>query len=1672
MMIHPLVRGVRIALVQAAMALLPLAPMHAQTSSQAAMALLPLAPMHAQTSSPAPDSIYRHHLIFLIDQSGSVLGNQTGDVGAGAVRDFLRTGLAPLLADSARNGFGALYDPERDLTSALSFGLFGNAPYFASGLFRPIWIEERRQSSSSLAKSLADSVPKTWTKYTGVTAAPRLVLPAVRAALGSGRAPTLFERTFLVMVTDDQPNISPEVSTEMGTVSKDPANQGIIAEIRRDQDEATAVIDDFEPHYKLERRGRAASIRVGNGLKVMIREVVPQWGSENTLLAARLAPEAEVIRNRDGIYSTSLSIFPSTNPMYQLARAEYRAPGAAGFSRLELQSTRRIAIPVSLRKEQIGVDSAQFRLWFVRRDTLYGQALWPLPLTVHFRTPPPPFISLPDWLIPPAMNERQALVMWTALAAVLLLAALWLLLFPSPRVRVELVGVRGAAPDDPLVVNFAREGTASDAAGDLIVATLRFVNVARRGPFPRVAERPFDVRAEVDLELPAGVEATPPVVGLGERFERSRLFQKVSHNSEQTVVLRAAALRDYAGDPRAPAACTLTVQAFQLRAGWRRAARPVDVPPQPLFIRFVPEPATVEAELQATGRLSRPAVGQALLGAGKMGWVEVEHRRGAPGQPPLMVALRSNAERVCSEAVDARVQATIYRADRGAGPIPGGVELDERTAEVHSSATLSRGLAPDGRPVVLVRGIRPHADGGWDVLLPLFPNFYLLPLPPVTGDEYVLEVALLDDKFWPEVTLRHGIRVLPDSRRPGLRFEVSTRPGGDDPAWRTFDPETEGEGAELKLDLDEPLRWNAGTRESTVDFLALRVDNVAHSGGGRVSLALLPEVSVEPGRGAELPLEPGYAHGRAADMLALRSGGHAHPLGALKAPLTWEVASDAPPQERPLQLWLSFDERAVTSFDPRMRRFPYVCRLPFECIVERDGGSSETITFSLAFTFAVERYAGEHVLAVDFGTSAVVAAFAGVMDEAVERQGRWPALLDLQSQYAVLLREREANGEGLNYTLEEQHYPNREAGTPFIPSQLVWRSGKKLGGPDFVELPATSERVLREVGRAIFYLKGLILEGRYELPEIQGYIEQGRGWTDADGHPVATRTPPVEGVIRSAYRGLMRDYVERLLKEQAQYLDRVVFTHPNNFHLRHLERMRDILRASFGERFHLHLLSESNAVALYCSYPPQRFDPGALSGTRRRKFLVYDIGAGTLDVTYTVLDWAGASEAYRLREMEVLFKSGVPSGGNRLDLALARILDAKLRVLETVLRERGVPFEYVGKIVDPDADKLKTGDYAQAMLPVKLALMKLKEEAGERAARGGPFTLRVPVDAGSSYRIVDVGEPHAPAVREQLERNGIPLRDGKLGPEALIPLTSEEIFAHPEVVEWVRSVTDEPIADLAHALKLQGVKPEIDCLILSGRTSQFLPVREHLLAAIERELGITRAHLTGAEAVLGPLERKAAVGLGALYYGLIHRHVRFVDRSVWAYYGVVYETTRGKRFQEFFSHATRPDPARGDRLVEGKEDGLTSLRLSRTNEITRSGGQVWVVVTYSRCPDRDLENPDALQNGRFTVVKTLGRDVLGEGLQVRITLGIDDDDRLTIVVEAGGRRIVVDPKEVPMNVPEQPQWAWPFIALKHPVALAPAGKVPVPALGPLPAPDAPADGDTARTPDAPGVPAT
>lgn len=1610
----------------------------------------------------------RHHVLFVIDSSGSFF-----DTGSPSrrrlVQRVIQVNLAELLRNGERNGFGTdIYNPALDESTSMAFGMARDFPCLRPdpqrGFFRTLWTQRKGRTLSDLAAAL----PTSYRHWTASTVAISMAVPQLRWELEQARRePEAFERTFLVVVTDDELNatgLQGELRAIRGAI--DSASERRAAEI--DHADAAKAVDRLTELYALTATADPTAVRddfpgfsgfvIGPRIRVRIRELKPlRTDGIDSVLAHRPDRVTELTRD-GGLYTARLRLEPAPPEdvgwPYDLLGVDVRMPDWSDFQPVDGWSPDAIELPpVELTRDRIPDVSLDYRLHFVRRDPVYGEAIQVFQDRVTFRAEPTERIlgvlPVADWMMGalPGLSQQAVrdLANWAAFGLFLLLLAY--LLVPRPRPSLALVapsGSKRSAGAQPIVIDFNRlrhQGPGGNSGGGhpILLRTLRLSNEARRfGRLPRF-ERRFYVELDVRLQVPRNVRlAFQEIVGLSGLVEPRRDLPGLAHNSEVTVGLWPDAFADYSGRPEAPAICKLRAFGHQVyRPLWKlflRHRRKIASVEQDFKVLFLPETPEVAAEIRPVqlDELTGDVASAPFPAEPHVPWLIRPHHRGGaePVEPELEVAITAATDRVCSIPRSAQLKIVLYKADQS-DVIEGGVDL-ERAVERAADPRIGWTSRDDGSSYCRVTGITPGYDRK-PLILPIFLDYYNVQVPPPGGADYVVKVHLLPEpgEEWPLVTRMHGIRIGPDPREAGLMFAVGTVGHDGCLAVATYDPDTHGR--ELRVERAAPVLWSVGTRPRGFEQLArIRVDNLAPLGSGEIRLTLEPRLEVRLEHGVDPSLEPIYAEGRGSCLqVGVSSSPGGEPsewwrIDQLDEALEITVPSEALANARPVEILVRMDLDAVKAVERQMRRCAYLLRLPFHFAVQREaGGRVREGAFDLTLAFALERDAGDHVLAVDFGTSAVVVAF-GESTSAVERRVSdvSDATLDLQARYLEVLVERDRETSKDDQSRNEADDPNLESGTPFLPSQLTWREGKTLGAPGLVELPPTLPAIRSRPRRTVYYLKSLILRGDRTVPDFldeTNWVENGE---IQRGHL------PVDGLMQSAYGNLIEGYVTPILKERGreELLDKMVFAYPNNFSLGHEQRLREVLSRTFHGRYRVELLSESKAVALYCCYPLDKSYLGtAGDGGTSQHVLVYDIGAGTLDATYARLDWGSEAEAYELKTMKILYQAGLPVAGDALDEALARVVDSKIRQVVEDAGEGGLGIkgiEYVGKIVDPEG-RQDDDAYQTRMIPLKTAIHRVKVEMTERSREASheDFTVYVPIDVGADV-VTSMMEllALADADREKLQELGVKIEGSE---RLLIPLSRSEILAHPAVEAWLFQVTDEFLADFAGALRVLGVTPTVDKLVLSGRTSQFPPFEPRLVAAVERELGIPvkstdRTRLT-------PTESKEAVALGSLLFAILQRsRTRFEDRMIWARYGIVYETGAGHRFEELFSYATEPNEALGDRVKEIGDRKFVLFK--RRVAIHHVGNFLDLVVTFSHDPKADVADPDK-RDSKFTVVRRLGRADIGSAPTVTIEVEIDAESRLNLVIDPEAHH-----REIPgiASSPAEllPQQKWPYTPLR------------------------------------------
>jgi hypothetical protein len=321
-------------------------------------------------------------------------------------------------------------------------------------------------------------------------------------------------------------------------------------------------------------------------------------------------------------------------------------------------------------------------------------------------------------------------------------------------------------------------------------------------------------------------------------------------------------------------------------------------------------------------------------------------------------------------------------------------------------------------------------------------------------------------------------------------------------------------------------------------------------------------------------------------------------------------------------------------------------------------------SFRIKIPLGLEKAPHHNWLCVDYGTSAIVAAIGMEYDEE-------PILLTLQNL------EKE-NNPALNFA---DYNENIEKGTPFLPSYVACdadlRQGQKkndiirkgypryqpasleVGEPDFISLPATSLRLGNNPSRIIFSLKSWLAqpEEKIRLDDEIKFEEKGKSFNRRD--------LPLDKVIISGYAALAEGYIAYF--EEFKKGGQIVLSYPNTFTIFHQRKLHDIAWKALKEPLginlpeRIRLISESDAVAF--SYCQQRRLNKEHVTKERERLLVYDFGAGTLDLSLISINW-GQEENYP-ETWQVENRLGVPIAGNYLDSLLARLIDDLLRDLLT-----------------------------------------------------------------------------------------------------------------------------------------------------------------------------------------------------------------------------------------------------------------------------------------------------------------------------------------------------------------------------------------------------------------------
>lgn len=299
-------------------------------------------------------------------------------------------------------------------------------------------------------------------------------------------------------------------------------------------------------------------------------------------------------------------------------------------------------------------------------------------------------------------------------------------------------------------------------------------------------------------------------------------------------------------------------------------------------------------------------------------------------------------------------------------------------------------------------------------------------------------------------------------------------------------------------------------------------------------------------------------------------------------------------------------------------------------------------------------------LCVDYGSSAIVCKYGS-------------KIIDLKKQKEKIFRTA-ANG---TYAADEL-----ESGTPFLSSDIVLhsvpvkqKSTLCSQQPEDAETPyldlsvclsPTSSLVKTDVRTQLPCLK--ILVGNEFLPDKPDYKTFQYARRDAKGQLATVQAESarrdnedncvlrISSIFNEAYAALFRYFIQPQSKGLS--INKLVLTYPNTYTPTHLRVLEGIARNTFPKvrEGYLRFVSESDAVAAYYLNNWSKFNPGR-DIKEREIVLVYDMGAGTLDLTI----FRKTCDSDGIIHVDILGKIGSGKAGNYLDYLLGEIMsDTKI----------------------------------------------------------------------------------------------------------------------------------------------------------------------------------------------------------------------------------------------------------------------------------------------------------------------------------------------------------------------------------------------------------------------------
>ncbi|MBQ8367024.1 MAG: hypothetical protein IJX40_06505 [Alistipes sp.] len=460
--------------------------------------------------------------------------------------------------------------------------------------------------------------------------------------------------------------------------------------------------------------------------------------------------------------------------------------------------------------------------------------------------------------------------------------------------------------------------------------------------------------------------------------------------------------------------------------------------------------------------------------------------------------------------------------------------------------------------------------------------------------------------------------------------------------------------------------------------------------------------------------------------------------------------------------------------------------------------------FKVTLPILLRKAAKPEWMCIDLGTSAIVASYGTLLDNA----GKFA------NTQIMLGKQKQALMSGIFKSDKNKISDTSESDLRFINSttavNITTIDNSKISSTatdDYIKMclwlsPTT--------GMVDFYAR--------MLPSLKSIVGHNIFPATLLPHEVkmSERDPiKVESIFENIYKQLFNFFIPR---EHSLAAENVVMTVPNTYTPHNITVLRGILYNAMPQLRNIRFISESDAAVFYYLSRREHIfrNTENVPSNIDNSVLVYDMGAGTLDLTYITRTLRGNNT-----EIEFKGKLGVSRAGNYLDYLIADII---IELLKRPNVDNGVE--------DNRTKERRIGDEKSLDLVIALNNQGLTPAHRKSAGVLKSYVRNVVKPMLNMYDNKSICDELKPEVQALISDPAFTKYR-----ETLSKITVADIKMHPKMMQYLEEISSEIFTHFKGLFSKGGdvIKPSL--LIFSGRSTSLKIIRKAVNKALSEVLG-------------------------------------------------------------------------------------------------------------------------------------------------------------------------------------------------------------------------------------------